>query len=144
MSKDALPCIACGVFLRNVYDNAANQPSGGTAFTTEGHYGSTVFDPMNGEHIEINVCDDCLVQAGQRGAVYAGRSRRPVVVEGIHVGWEAIDRPLVEWHKGLSGYDDVCALDESDIRERLPETIHLHHSVTEIRAMIEALEDSTS
>lgn len=35
-------------------------PIGGTVFRTYGHYGSTVFDPMDTSYLEIVVCDDCL------------------------------------------------------------------------------------
>lgn len=61
---DAVPCIVCRAPLRNAvppFDgNANNQPSGGTEFSTPGHYGSTVFDPMDGSWLAINVCDHCL------------------------------------------------------------------------------------
>lgn len=33
---------------------------GGTAFRIYGHYGSTVFDPMDGSSLEIVICDECL------------------------------------------------------------------------------------
>lgn len=38
------------------------QPSGGLAFRTRGHYGSTFFDPMDGSGLEIAVCDECVSQ----------------------------------------------------------------------------------
>lgn len=56
----ALPCIICDKPLRNIATNGENQPSGGTEFTTHGHYGSTVFDPMDGSILVLNICDDCL------------------------------------------------------------------------------------
>lgn len=36
------------------------QPLDGLGFITLGHYGSTVFDPMDGSTWEIIVCDPCL------------------------------------------------------------------------------------
>ena len=36
--------------------------SGGLMFQTYGHYGTTVFDPMTGEYLEIVVCDECIKQ----------------------------------------------------------------------------------
>lgn len=38
------------------------QPMGGLHFLTYGHYGSTVFDPMDGSKLNIAVCDDCLTK----------------------------------------------------------------------------------
>lgn len=35
-------------------------PIGGTAFRTYGHYGSTIFDPMNASYLEVVFCDPCL------------------------------------------------------------------------------------
>ena len=34
-----------------------------TVWTTEGGYGSTIYDPMNGDvHLEAVICDDCLTR----------------------------------------------------------------------------------
>ena len=68
--SQALPCIRCGKELKNVFEDAENQPSDGTAFITYGHYGSTVFDPMDSSScLELNVCDECLRELGQLGHV---------------------------------------------------------------------------
>lgn len=64
-------CIVCKKSLENVFDQD-NQPNDGLAFQSSGHYGSTVFDPMDGTHLEINVCDPCLKQAGEDGNVMIG------------------------------------------------------------------------
>jgi len=68
----ALPCIRCGKQLRQIWDKSEpvsesleNQPYNGTTFYTNGHYGSTVFDEIHGETIEINVCDTCLLDAAK-------------------------------------------------------------------------------
>lgn len=52
----------CGVELRSAcLDNKINQPLEGTAFMTHGHYGSTLFDSIDGsEYLEIAICDNCL------------------------------------------------------------------------------------
>jgi hypothetical protein len=56
-----VPCIRCGFELRHVFgDEEGNQPMRGLEFITQGHYGSTEFDPMDGTALAINVCDDCL------------------------------------------------------------------------------------
>lgn len=61
----SLPCIACGKGLEDAIPGTPehpveNQPYQGTVFTSHGQYGSTVFDSMTGEFLEINVCDECL------------------------------------------------------------------------------------
>jgi hypothetical protein len=57
--KALIPCAICNDDLANPFDTA-NQPSGGVEFTTPGHYGSAVFDPMDGTYLAINICDRCL------------------------------------------------------------------------------------
>lgn len=32
----------------------------GVSFISHGHYGSSVFDPMDGSSLEISLCDDCV------------------------------------------------------------------------------------
>lgn len=77
----ALPCIRCGKQLRNIRMGEekksipeTNQPYNGTAFSTNGHYGSTVFDEFHGERIEINVCDVCLLDAARENRVISYRA----------------------------------------------------------------------
>ena len=58
-------CIICETDVENwdiAYpDNPkAVHPIGGTAFRTYGHYGSTVFDPMDDSFLEIVICCSCL------------------------------------------------------------------------------------
>lgn len=61
-----LPCIVCNKPLEAAFPMSnpeigdENHPLGGTAFTTAGHFGSGVFDPMDGKRLEINVCDGCM------------------------------------------------------------------------------------
>ena len=40
------------------------QPMGGVAFLSHGHFGSSVFDPMDGSIIQIVLCDPCLSEKG--------------------------------------------------------------------------------
>jgi hypothetical protein len=66
-------CIVCKRELENVVEeDDSNQPNDGLAFQSHGHYGTTVFDPMDGTFLEINVCDPCLRQAGKDGNVMIG------------------------------------------------------------------------
>jgi hypothetical protein len=61
-----LPCIVCNKALEPAMEDAdINQPYGGLAFQSEGHYGSTVFDPMDDTYLEINICDECLLRASE-------------------------------------------------------------------------------
>ena len=55
-------CVVCEKPLENI-DHVLNQPSGGIEFVTEGHYGTTVFDPMDGSKLAVNICDPCLTRA---------------------------------------------------------------------------------
>lgn len=95
MAKFALPCIACGRELQNVTGDSENQPYNGTAFESHGHYGSTIFDPMDGHFLEINICDACL--ALHRDRVMEGRDRKPVMEDGTIVGWEDCTYRLTHW-----------------------------------------------
>lgn len=65
---DILPCIRCRKPLASADPDGINHPVDGTAFSSEGHYGS-MFDPMDGSRIVINVCDACLMGAGNAGLV---------------------------------------------------------------------------
>jgi hypothetical protein len=108
MSIEALPCIICGDTLKNVWEDAENQPSDGVACTTNGNYGSTVYDSiLNGEFLEFNICDPCLVKAGEQGRIYTARTRRAVDLEewGI-IGSVSAPYVPVLWHQGLPGMED--------------------------------------
>lgn len=107
MSRDALPCIACGRSLCNVEPDLTNQPYCGTSFESHGHYGSTAYDPMDGHYLEINVCDLCLVLNADR--VLEGRDFRPVIENGVQVGTEELERPwkLVPWRIEPEALDHV-------------------------------------
>lgn len=59
-----LTCIVCGYQPEAAYNGCEhNQPYRATAFRTNGHYGSTVFDSFGQASLEINICDDCLNKA---------------------------------------------------------------------------------
>lgn len=69
-----LTCIKCDKQPESAIgeDTEGNQPYAATAFSTYGHYGSTVFDPCMVGHphqLEINVCDDCLRVAIKKNQV---------------------------------------------------------------------------
>lgn len=68
-----LSCIKCDKELESVFGNI--QPIDGLAFASQGHYGTTFFDPMDGSHIEICVCDECLNAADKAGNVHRSPHR---------------------------------------------------------------------
>ena len=98
MSVEALPCVRCDSPLENVFDDAENQPHAGLAFTSAGHYGGTLFDPMDGSYIEISLCDKCLAKMRDAGRVLYGRKSKPVIYQGDVVGWTPVHRELVTWN----------------------------------------------
>lgn len=115
MARDALPCVVCGKELVNVEATAANQPFEGTAFETAGHYGSTIFDPMDGQYLELNVCDECLRRLAGEGKVLITRRYKPVLAPGP-VGNGSIvgraptpNRPMLPWTPGQEVEDRMTA-----------------------------------
>jgi hypothetical protein len=114
MSIEALPCIICGTSLKNVWQDAENQPNDGVACTTRGNYGSTVFDPvLSGEFLEFNLCDPCLVKAGEQGRIYMARTAQPIAMgEWGIVGWYEAPYVPVTWHQGMPGYEDTIHVDD--------------------------------
>lgn len=107
--KEAIPCIACGERLeRATEESDVDQPYAGTGFYSDGHYGSTVFDPVvSGDRLHIVVCDDCLRRAAEEQKVYTNVAY--VVVEEadyVIVGRQWVHRPLVEWTPGME-YDET-------------------------------------
>jgi hypothetical protein len=70
-----LACVVCGrvldpVFAEVMDDSGYIQPGDANTLTGRGTYGSTVFDPLDGSHVEVNICDKCLT-----GALASGRAR---------------------------------------------------------------------
>jgi hypothetical protein len=112
-----------------------NQPRDGVACTTSGNYGSTVFDPMNGEFLEFNLCDPCLVAAGEKGRVWIARTERPVAVNGILIGHEDARYLPLPWHKDFPTEDATVNLWEDEI-DKLPPTVRLNLPVETIKQMI--------
>jgi hypothetical protein len=84
----SFPCIICGKELSGYGDpeEVVAQPDNGVMCTTYGNYGSTVFDPMDGSFLAFNICDDCLVEAGEKGTLFL--TRKPYVhVEYEYTKW---------------------------------------------------------
>ena len=134
MSIEALPCVVCGKALRNAFEDAENQPSDGVACTTHGNYGSTVYDPvLTGEFIEFNLCDECLVRAGEQGRIYTARTRRPVFMTdfGIVGSIKAPYTPVL-WRQGTPGYDDMIYVDDLEDFYALGHDAQLLHGLEDV------------
>lgn len=71
--SDVLPCVVCGERLAPMDSGSPNHAHNANEFCTHGQYGSTVFDPLNGDRLAVNICDKCLVAAGDAGRVMFGR-----------------------------------------------------------------------
>lgn len=62
--ESKIPCFVCDKPLHNFQwdDRVEVHPSDGLSFRTYGHYGSVVFDPMNGTYLDIAICDLCIMR----------------------------------------------------------------------------------
>lgn len=137
MPQLALPCLKCGRELVNVFPNEVeNQPNDGVVATTSGNYGSTVYDSFSGNFLEFNLCDPCLVEAGERGRIITARRTVPVVYENIGiVGSSEIPEPVyVTWHQGLPEDDSQINLWEDELDD-LPKSIKLNYTPEQLIKM---------
>jgi hypothetical protein len=82
--ENTIPCIVCKTPLDNLEYESQNgskvevHPMYGLHFTSYGHYGSTIFDPMGtGEKLDIVICDKCL------------KDRMEHVYEGVNEEYKA-------------------------------------------------------
>lgn len=69
--SESLPCIVCDADLADAFPDPpqGNQPSDGVEFVARGAYGSTIFDPMDGTKLIVNICDTCIGKAAKDGVV---------------------------------------------------------------------------
>lgn len=136
-----VPCLICGLSLERVHEDADMQPSDGIYCETPGNYGSTVFDPMDGEYLAFLICDPCMTRAGEQGRVMVYRRSRPVVLPmpgrnaSMVIGREDLrNRPFIPWHAGLPHDDETVTIDPDEV-EHLPASVHLTVTPAEIRRM---------
>lgn len=78
------PCLICGRTLVRAFADCEAQPSGGLNCSTQGHYGSAVFDPGTGESITFNICDPCVTERAEKGLVFACFDGRD---DKVYVPW---------------------------------------------------------
>lgn len=77
-TEGKIECFCCGKELTNwAYDVTLRNggrsfvsvhPMGGLHFETYGHYGSRIFDPMDGKgtKLDIAICDECIIEKVKR------------------------------------------------------------------------------
>jgi hypothetical protein len=88
-AMNPLACLVCHGPLEHAFPDTVpdrhgyveNQPSDGVAFETAGNYGSTAYDQLDGERLQIAVCDTCL----RANAAYTRRVTRTVGPLETHV-----------------------------------------------------------
>lgn len=72
--SEVAPCIVCGKVLDPMDSGSPNHADDANEFCTQGQYGSTVFDPMNGDRLAVNICDKCIIEGQKLRRVLFGRS----------------------------------------------------------------------
>ena len=98
-------CIICTNEVENwdiAYPENESQvhPIGGTVFRTYGHYGSSVFDPMDASYLEIVICCSCL------------KDRLQYTYEGINKEYkEELDRRKADMDKLI---DELINMDAKE------------------------------
>lgn len=137
--SESFPCIICGKPLERALESFEPQPSEGIMCETGGNYGSTIFDSIDGEQLAFNICDECMVRAGEQGRVMTRRKFRLILVDAgpLHrlvVGYERLDRPYVRWHNGLEHDDESIVMEVGELAH-LPKHCVLNIPLDEIRAM---------
>lgn len=73
-------CIRCDIELEPVTSTSENkyvQPSQGVMCSTQGNFGSTVFDPMGSTTLYFQLCDDCLMKTARLGYIRKANYVKP-------------------------------------------------------------------
>jgi hypothetical protein len=119
--SEALACFCCESPLEMAVPpeqgGSELQPYAGTNFDTEGHYGSTVFDPLaTGDKIYINICDDCIRDRAAKGLVLTRVAYLSMFDErGVIVGRQWIDRGFVPWNPELDYNEDRINIEDEEV-----------------------------
>jgi hypothetical protein len=134
------PCIICGVELTRVLEDFEQQPNDGIMCSSGGNYGSTVFDDaIHGEYLEFNICDPCVVRAGEQGRLWVRRKFKPIrMVDAdpipVIIGRENLQRPAIPWHVELDRDDDTLDVTGEETAE-LPNTCDIFPTFEEVLNM---------
>lgn len=118
----ALACIVCDKALEN-WAQSPNQPCDGLAFYSNGHYPSSMFDAMGGGHLEISICEECMVAKAERQIAFVPPRNRGPAIE-LKDGMRPLNAEELEGLlKGLE-YD----LSQDDRMMGTPTMIHVFDS----------------
>lgn len=80
MVNKPLPCIICKCELQSARKESP-LPVGANVFSSIGHYGATFYDPiLNNDHIEVNICTECLIEASEAGLIKEITIERPKTI----------------------------------------------------------------
>lgn len=118
MNEQICKCLKCGTVLENIQEGRPYiQPLDGLAFMTYGHYGSTIFDPMDGTWLEIAVCDKCLLAYYMEVAPHLVEEYKLQLGHGDYeishglLGHQPINRGFVEV-KDAEIYEDLVIIED--------------------------------
>lgn len=87
-----IKCFCCYMGMENLHTGGF-QPLRGVAFASAGHYGSTVFDPMDGTVLEIAICDVCLEERMELAKRWNGKK--------MSHGKKNLERPIKKARSAL-------------------------------------------
>lgn len=63
-------CACCFKDLECVEEDLPYQPYDANIFNSHGHYGSTLYDPVNiREVLSLSICSACMLKAAEHGAI---------------------------------------------------------------------------
>jgi len=64
-------CFCCNKKLKGLYTNIEDPPYDAVSFSSDGKYGSSIFDPYEeNARIEIYICDECLKKKAKLSYYY--------------------------------------------------------------------------
>ncbi len=82
----ALDCIVCDKPLANIMGgDATNQPAYGLAWTTHGHWPSPLFDSFGRGHLEISICEECMIAKASRQIAFVPPTERELTNEKMTI-----------------------------------------------------------
>ena len=87
-TPDPLACFRCGKQIEK--EPFTGGLTHGMSFTSHGGYGSAVYDPGDSRgHLRIDVCDGCVTERGNQGAVLMGT----VIPKPAEISYEPWQNP---------------------------------------------------
>ena len=102
-------CFCCGVELD--YASAFPEDSAcfpATNFTATGNWGSTIYDGPEPGHLEINICDGCVIAGRERMIVHGERELPNDIRDDIKAYLTAAPRPTTAQQSELARLREAC------------------------------------